>query len=63
MLNQTTGEFGHPTFTNGPGRLPVSQPQVGGNLEGTVQFRSMQETHDGALASRRMGAFFWRVGA
>ncbi|CAK9035521.1 Tryptophan synthase [Durusdinium trenchii] len=22
MLNQTTGEFGHPTFTNGPGRLP-----------------------------------------
>eukprot|EP00913_Durusdinium_trenchii_P019824 g18634.t1 len=27
MLNQTTGEFGHPTFTNGPGRLPVSQPQ------------------------------------
>lgn len=22
MLNQTTGEMGHPTFTNGPGRLP-----------------------------------------
>jgi len=22
MLNQTTGEFGHPTFTTGPGRLP-----------------------------------------
>jgi tryptophan synthase beta subunit len=22
MLNQTTGEFGHPTFTDGPGRLP-----------------------------------------
>jgi len=22
MLNQKTGEFGHPTFTNGPGRLP-----------------------------------------
>eukprot|EP00928_Gymnodinium_smaydae_P033538 TRINITY_DN23_c0_g1_i2.p1 TRINITY_DN23_c0_g1~~TRINITY_DN23_c0_g1_i2.p1 ORF type:complete len:741 (+),score=135.63 TRINITY_DN23_c0_g1_i2:56-2278(+) len=22
MLNQTTGDMGHPTFTNGPGRLP-----------------------------------------
>ena len=22
MLNQSTGEFGHPTFNNGPGRLP-----------------------------------------
>ena len=22
MLNQKSGEFGHPTFSNGPGRLP-----------------------------------------
>ena len=27
MLNQSSGEFGHPTFTNGPGRLPVLQLQ------------------------------------
>ena len=29
MLNQTSGEFGHPTFTNGPGRLPDVWPQQG----------------------------------
>lgn len=31
MLNQTSGEFGHPTFTNGPGRLPVLELQLAGN--------------------------------
>ena len=31
MLNQTSGEFGHPTFTNGPGRLPVLELQLAGD--------------------------------
>jgi tryptophan synthase len=39
MLNQTTGEMGHPTFTNGPGRLPdVVVACVGGGSNAIGMF-------------------------
>merc|ERR1712232_985192 len=38
-LNQTTGEMGHPTFTNGPGRLPdVVVACVGGGSNAIGMF-------------------------
>ena len=40
-LNQTTGEFGHPTFTNGPGRLPdVVVACVGGGSNAIGMFNA-----------------------
>ncbi|CAE7317064.1 trpB, partial [Symbiodinium sp. KB8] len=44
MLNQTTGEFGHPTFTNGPGRLPdLVVACVGGGSNAIGMFTAFLE--------------------
>ncbi|CAE7532752.1 trpB [Symbiodinium natans] len=44
MLNQTSGEFGHPTFTNGPGRLPdVVVACVGGGSNAIGMFTAFLE--------------------
>mmetsp|Transcript_47327 Transcript_47327/g.133506 ORF Transcript_47327/g.133506 Transcript_47327/m.133506 type:complete len:742 (-) Transcript_47327:217-2442(-) len=41
MLNQTTGETGHPTFTNGPGRLPdIVVACVGGGSNAIGMFNA-----------------------
>mmetsp|Transcript_129734 Transcript_129734/g.361372 ORF Transcript_129734/g.361372 Transcript_129734/m.361372 type:complete len:777 (-) Transcript_129734:143-2473(-) len=47
MLNQTTGEMGHPTFTNGPGRLPdVVVACVGGGSNAIGMFSAfLNDTH------------------
>eukprot|EP00316_Scyphosphaera_apsteinii_P008031 CAMPEP_0119325030 /NCGR_PEP_ID=MMETSP1333-20130426/64809_1 /TAXON_ID=418940 /ORGANISM="Scyphosphaera apsteinii, Strain RCC1455" /LENGTH=776 /DNA_ID=CAMNT_0007332895 /DNA_START=92 /DNA_END=2422 /DNA_ORIENTATION=+ len=47
MLNQTTGETGHPTFTNGPGRLPdVVVACVGGGSNAIGMFSAfLGDTH------------------
>jgi len=47
MLNQTTGEFGHPTFTNGPGRLPDTVIAcVGGGSNAIGMFSAfLNDTH------------------
>jgi len=44
MLNQSTGEFGHPTFTNGPGRLPdLVVACVGGGSNAIGMFSAFLE--------------------
>ena len=44
MLNQTTGEFGHATFTNGPGRLPdLVVACVGGGSNAIGMFSAFLE--------------------
>lgn len=44
MLNQTTGEFGHPTFSNGPGRLPdLVVACVGGGSNAIGMFSAFLE--------------------
>ncbi|CAL1150879.1 unnamed protein product [Cladocopium goreaui] len=44
MLNQTSGEFGHPTFTNGPGRLPdLVVACVGGGSNAIGMFNAFLE--------------------
>lgn len=47
MLNQTSGETGHPTFTNGPGRLPdVVVACVGGGSNAIGMFSAfLNDTH------------------
>ena len=47
MLNQTTGETGHPTFTNGPGRLPDKVVAcVGGGSNAIGMFSAfVKDTH------------------
>ena len=47
MLNQTTGETGHPTFTNGPGRLPDKVVAcVGGGSNAIGMFSAfLEDTH------------------
>jgi len=47
MLNQQTGEFGHPTFSNGPGRLPDTVVAcVGGGSNAIGMFSAfLNDTH------------------
>merc|ERR1719409_2278720 len=46
MLNQTTGECGHPTFTNGPGRLPDAVVACGGGSNAIGMFSAfLGDTH------------------
>jgi len=47
MLNQTSGEMGHPTFNNGPGRLPdVVVACVGGGSNAIGMFNAfLGDTH------------------
>mmetsp|Transcript_12206 Transcript_12206/g.22535 ORF Transcript_12206/g.22535 Transcript_12206/m.22535 type:complete len:740 (+) Transcript_12206:70-2289(+) len=47
MLNQTQGEMGHPTFTNGPGRLPdYVVACVGGGSNAIGMFSAFLEDKD-----------------
>jgi len=53
MLNQTTGETGHPTFTNGPGRLPDTVVAcVGGGSNAIGMFHAfLGDVHESKQAS------------
>jgi len=52
MLNQTSGEMGHPTFINGPGRLPdVVVACVGGGSNAIGMFSAfLPDVHSSKLA-------------
>jgi len=54
MLNQSTGEFGHPTFTNGPGRLPDTVVAcVGGGSNAIGMFTAfLGDTHESKEAKQ-----------
>jgi len=54
MLNQTAGEFGHPTFTNGPGRLPDTVVAcVGGGSNAIGMFSAfLDDTHPSGEARK-----------
>jgi len=52
MLNQTKGEFGHPTYTNGPGKLPDCVVAcVGGGSNAIGMFSAfLKDEHSSKLA-------------
>ena len=54
MLNQTSGECGHPTFTNGPGRLPDTVVAcVGGGSNAIGMFSAfLGDTHPSKQAAK-----------
>ena len=54
MLNQTSGEWGHPTFTNGPGRLPDTVVAcVGGGSNAIGMFSAfLDDTHPSGDAKK-----------
>lgn len=54
MLNQKHGEFGHPTFTNGPGKLPDTVVAcVGGGSNAIGMFSAfLKDTHPSKEASK-----------
>ena len=54
MLNQTSGECGHPTFTNGPGRLPDTVVAcVGGGSNAIGMFSAfLSDTHASGEAKK-----------
>jgi len=54
MLNTTTGEVGHPTFTNGPGRLPDTVVAcVGGGSNAIGMFHAfLKDVHESKQAAK-----------